>query len=163
MAPSEGLAGGVAFEQALGRLTRVVTRAAEGDAKWLGRVRRSLVALLGFLDDEPGCARLLFAGERAFECERRVQSVLLGILEDRPESAVTVGEGLPSPRLIGELVLGGVFTVIRTSLLEGDEGLLVELAPSLLVFIVTPYLGQALASADLQVADVARERGRVVL
>ena len=38
-----------------------------------------------------------------------------------------------------ELIVGGVFSVIRTSMLEGDGGKLVELAPSLMAFIVVPY------------------------
>ena len=50
----------------------------------------------------------------------------------------------------GELVVGGVFSVIRTSMLEGDRGKLVELAPSLMAFIVAPYLGQAAAQAELE-------------
>ena len=52
--------------------------------------------------------------------------------------------------LTGELVVGGVFSVIRTSMLEGDGGKLVELAPSLMAFIVAPYLGQAAAQAELE-------------
>jgi hypothetical protein len=43
-----------------------------------------------------------------------------------------------------------VLSVIRTSLLEGRDGKLVELAPSLMAFIVVPYLGQAAAKAELE-------------
>jgi DNA-binding MarR family transcriptional regulator len=46
--------------------------------------------------------------------------------------------------------VGGVFSVIRTSLLEGDGAKLVELAPSLMGFIVAPYLGQAAARLELE-------------
>jgi hypothetical protein len=144
-----------AFEEGLARLSEQVALVAAVERTWLGRVRRSLVALLGFIDDEPGYGRLLFAGESlpgafAFECERHVQSVLVSLLEDLHEGAEVVGDGLPSsPELIGELVVGGVFSVIRTNMLEGDGGPFVELAPSLTAFVVTPYLGQAAAGADL--------------
>jgi hypothetical protein len=143
-----------AFEEGLRRLAGVVAEATALEDNWVGRVRRGLVALLGFIDDESGYGRLLFAREGlapadVFACERRAQDLLLELLEDRPQHIRAVGEGLLAPRLTGELVVGGVFAAIRTHLLEGDAGSLVELAPSLLAFVVTPYLGQAIASADL--------------
>ena len=55
-----------------------------------------------------------------------------------------------SATLSGDLVVGGVLSVVRTSMLEGDAGKLVELAPSLMAFIVAPYLGRAAAQAELE-------------
>ena len=43
------------------------------------------------------------------------------------------------PALTGELVVGGVFSVIRTNMLENDGSKLVELAPSLMTFIAVQY------------------------
>ena len=70
------------------------------------------------------------------------------------------GSPLLPAALTGELVVGGVFSVIRTSMLEDDGGKLVELAPSLMAFIVAPYLGQAAAQAELEgrPAGAARRR-----
>jgi AcrR family transcriptional regulator len=150
-----------AFEHALGRLSRTVAEATASERAWLERVRAGLVAMLGFFDDEPGWARLLVLETPlnamvTLECRQRLHDLLAGLLAREGE----VGEGRGSSRasgspallatLGGELVVGGVFSVIRTSMLEGDGGKLVELAPSLMAFIVAPYLGQAAAQAELE-------------
>lgn len=150
-----------AFEQALGRLSRTVAEATARERTWLERVRSGLVAILGFFDDEPGWARLLVLETPlnavvTLECRQRLHDLLAGLLAREGE----VGQGRGgsraggSPMLLatlgGELVVGGVFSVIRTSMLEGDGGKLVELAPSLMAFIVAPYLGQAAAQAELE-------------
>ena len=59
------------------------------------------------------------------------------------------------PELTGEFVVGGVFSVIRSRVSESDGESLVELAPSLMSFIATPYLGQAAASAELAGSSAA--------
>jgi hypothetical protein len=139
-----------------------VAEATARDQAWLERVRAGMVALLGFFDDEPKWARLLVAeppvsGAVALECRQRLHSVLAGLLETNGDVRVTEGHTdcpahgaarLPSA-LAGELVLGGVLSVIRTSIREGDESKLVELAPSLMAFIVAPYLGEAAARGEL--------------
>jgi AcrR family transcriptional regulator len=151
-----------AFEEGLDRLLRTVARAAGGQVGWLERVRSGLVAMLGFLDDEPRWARLLLLdtplnGAAAFECRQQLQRVLADLLQ-RPgqvgrDSGVSRTAGPPVlwATLSGELLVGGVLSVIRTSMLEqGDRGKLVELAPTLMAFIVAPHLGQAAAQAELQ-------------
>ena len=143
-----------AFEQGLAWLCEVVEEAAGRDERWLDRVRAGLLALLGFLDDAPEWGRLLVleasaVGTASFECGQRVRGVLAGLLNDRSPRAVARGQLTPSPDLTAELVLGGVFSVIRVRMSdpEGDGGPLVELAPRLMSFIAVAYLGQAGASA----------------
>ena len=152
-----------AFEEGLERLSETVGEAAGREERWLGRVRAGVVALLGFLDDEPGWGRLLIleapaAGAAGLECGRRVQGVLGGLLSEGRGEAIAGGEPMPSPALSAELVLGGVFSVIRARMLDGDGGRLVELAPSLLGFIVTSYLGPGAASAELAGRPAAAEQ-----
>jgi hypothetical protein len=117
--------------------------------------------MLGFFDDEPSWARLLvletpLSTALTFECRQRLHELLAGLLERGPDFADSRGDGRTggSPMLLatltGELVVGGVFSVIRTSLLDDDGAKLVELAPSLMAFIVAPYLGQAAAQAELE-------------
>lgn len=165
-----------AYEQGLRRLSQTVAQAVSRKADWLERVRAGLVAMLGFFDDEPAWARVLvleapFGAALALECRQRLHHVLASLIEggsgedrvttvagaDRPavagadRLAVAGADRSPllSPALTGELVVGGVFSVIRTSMLESDEGGLVQLAPQLMSFIVGPYLGQAAAGAEL--------------
>ena len=62
-----------------------------------------------------------------------------------------------------ELVVGGVFSVIRARMIDGAGGPLTELAPSLMSMIVLPYLGREAAAAELARTRAAlrleRERG----
>ena len=150
-----------AFEQGLNRLSQTVVDAAAREQAWLERVRAGLVAMLGFFDDEPAWARLLaletvLTGAVAFECRQWLHELLAGLLERRGDvrdhRAASRAPGSPVllETLTGELVVGGVFSVIRTSMVEQDGGKLVELAPSLMAFIVAPYLGQAAARAELE-------------
>ncbi len=171
-----------AFEEGLARLSHAVAEASQREQAWLGRLRSGLVALLGFLDDEPGWGRLLLleapaAGAAAVRCEQRVLGVLTQLLEEgSPQASVELA---PSPQLTAELVAGGAFAVIRARVRArvGEEddvsrgaqfpasgsrrsGMqargraassesLVELAPSLMSFMVRPYLGEAVARAEL--------------
>jgi len=142
--------------------------------RWVERVRAGLVALLGFFDDEPGWGRLLLDGAPAgleLECRRRAQGVLGELLAGagdgpgepgqgepgrsepgqvgEPEHIEESGRGDAGRELVGELVLGGVFSVIRARMLAADGGPLVELAPSLMSFIVAAYLARGGASEEL--------------
>ncbi len=150
-----------AFEEGLSRLSRAVGSAAAREQAWLERVRSGLVAMLGFFDDESCWARLLvletpLGGAVTFECRQRLHEVLAGLLErsadigDHRGVRSTAGSPLLLATLTGELIVGGVFSVIRASMLERSGGKLVELAPSLMAFIVAPYLGQAAAQAELE-------------
>jgi hypothetical protein len=145
-----------AFEKALARLSETVGGAAGRQRSWLSRVRAGVVALLGFFDDEPEHGRLLIAADglddgSGFVCERRVLGVLSGLLDDGAPQAL--GEITADPQLTSDLISGGLFAVVRTCVLEAEEGHarpLVELAPEMMAFIVGPYLGQAAARVELE-------------
>lgn len=137
-----------AVDVGLERLSQTVRRAASGGSGWLGRVRTGLVALLGFLDDGPGWGRLLVSDMRATGAvsrarQQRVANVLTCLLDSRRRDGVSIaGAPTAAVALRTELVVGGVFAVIRTSMLEGDGAPLVELAPSLMSFIEVQYGGR---------------------
>ena len=140
------------FEDGLARLSETVEAAAGRELRWLDRLRAGLVALLGYLDDEPGWGRLLLfhapgEGAVAFRCEQRVLGLLTVLLDDGSPQAIA--ELACEPQLTGELVVGGVFSALRTRMLEASGDPLVQLAPSLMSFIVKLYRGQAAASAEL--------------
>jgi hypothetical protein len=64
-----------------------------------------------------------------------------------------------SPALMAELIAGGVFSVIRARILEGNghDTPLVELAPSFVAFILAPYIGQTVTRAELAGHSAAAE------
>lgn len=142
------------FEEGLRRLSLTVDQAAAGEREtWLDRVRAGLVAFLGFLDDEPTWGRLLIFelpvsdASLRLECAARVLGVLTALLDDGSPAAI--GEFMPDPQLTSELVIGGAVSVVRTQMREEDDRPLVELAPTLMSFIVRPYLGHAAARDEL--------------
>jgi AcrR family transcriptional regulator len=130
-----------AYEQGLVRLSRAIAQAAEREQSRLGRVRAGLVAMLGFFDDEPAWARLLVLETRASTHARRQQlhELLARLLEQGGDTHIPGDSPMPRSALTGELVAGGVFSVIRTSMLEDEGGRFVELAPSLVAFIAVQY------------------------
>jgi hypothetical protein len=145
------------FEDGLRQLAETVGEAARRERSWLSRVRAGLVAFLAFFDDQPGLGRMLVRGAAvaqeplALHCRARLLGVLSGLLDDGTPQAL--GELTREPQLTGELISGGVVSVVRGCLLEGEEGHprpLVELAPQLMAFIVGPYLGQAAARVELE-------------
>ncbi len=141
-----------AFEEGLHRLSEAVQEAAGHEGYWLERVRAGLVALLGFLEDEPEWGRLLVLQApldcaAALRCQQRLFGVLTVLVTDG--SPGETAESVPELGLMAELVIGGVFSVIRTRMLEVSDGSFVELAPSLMAFIVGPYLGRTVADAEL--------------
>jgi hypothetical protein len=152
-----------AFEEALENLAETVGRAADRERSWLARLRAGVVALLGFFDDEPQRGRLLLRDVAptdqalGLRFEQRLLGVLAGLFEDAPARSEVPGTCSP---LLHELITGGVFGVIRASVLEGEGVPLVELAPSLMAFIVAPYLGQAAASAELAGSPAPSEEER---
>ena len=112
------------------------------------------MAFLGFLDDEPAWGRLLILhtrgadGALGLRCQQRVSGVLTALLDAAAPRAC--GELMREPTLTSELVVGGAVSVIRGQMLKGDGTVLVGLAPSLMSFMVRPYLGQVAATAELE-------------
>jgi AcrR family transcriptional regulator len=147
-----------AFDEAIAHASECVSDAYETQAHWRERIRVSLAALLQFLDDQPAMGRLLVvevlgAGPRALErrariLERVVAAVDLGRAEAKPGKE-------PAP-LAAEGVVGAVFSVIHTRMLDERSGPLLELTGALMGMIVLPYLG--VAAAQKEVARPAPER-----
>jgi DNA-binding MarR family transcriptional regulator len=147
----------VGLEEGLERLSRVVLDAAGGGECWLERIGAGVVALLGFLDDEPLWAGVLvleqlfeeaFEGALASECVRRVHGALGVVLEEGRGEVIVGADINPPTALIAELVTLGGLSLIRMSMLRQPNTPLVDLAPLLMSSIVVPYLGPGAAKAD---------------
>jgi len=150
------------YEQGLDRLSHTVTAATGCADGWLERVRCGLVAMLGFFDDQPSWARMLLLqtfpdGTLVLECRQQLKDVLARLLGGDHEAGTPVDSTMLPPTLTGELIIGGVFTVIGTSVRgEGDGGRLVELAPSLMAFIAVQYGRPDLAGWCARTDELAR-------
>jgi AcrR family transcriptional regulator/DNA-binding MarR family transcriptional regulator len=140
-----------AFDHAVDELAAVVLPAWEAESEWAAGIRAGLGALLEFLDGEPALRRLVFvealgAGPRVLERRARVLGVLEGAV-DQGRAGVKAGRVLPA--LTGEGVVGAVFGVVHTRLLERRPESLTGLLNALMATIVLPYRGSAAAAREL--------------
>ncbi len=147
-----------ALERALALARERVLEACEGQRSWRERIRMSLVALLGFLEDEPRLGRVLVCesaagGPRVLARRAEaIESIAHLVDEGRGESKAAAGL---SP-LTAEGVVGGALAVIQARLLAQSPSVsgsrarvLLELANPLMSTIVLPYLGPAAARREL--------------
>ena len=122
---------------------------------WLARVRAGLVALLGFLEDEPQLGRLLVGhgrpvGTAGLEGERRAMAMLAALLAGARLAGRRAHRD--TSRIGGlheELVVGGLMAAIATRMRDRGGERLVELAPSLTAFAATSYLSYACVREEL--------------
>jgi len=131
-----------------------VSRAAQEEEQWLEQFRAGLLALLTFLDGEPEWTRRVvlevpFEGAFAVESTRLVSAALSEVLREGRRELIVGAQLNPPPELIAELVITAVYSAIRTRVLKGESGPLMELAPSLMEVVIVPYLGRGAAKADL--------------
>ena len=143
------------FDDALGRVAELVVGAYESERKaaWAEKVRAGLMALLVFLDGEPGVCSLLVAdalaaGPRVLERRGRVLEGLGVAIQEGGARSHSGGREIPG--LTGEGVVGAVFSVIHTRVLAKRPGSLMELLSPLMGMIVLPYLGPAAARRELE-------------
>jgi len=152
-----------AFEQALEFAAKRVLPAYESESSWRERIRAALSALLVFLDEEPVVGKLLVVealsgGPKTLARRSQVIArITSAIDEGRTEAKAPVA----APPLTAEGIVGGVFTVVHSRLVEkgrtqrahtqrarGGEPL-IELLNPLMSMIVLPYLGSAAARREL--------------
>ncbi len=141
-----------ALDQAIERASAAVLPAYDPAQRWPARIRSALVALLGFMEEEPAMARLcvvesLGAGPRALERRARVVAELIAAVDEGRE---VVRAGKQPPPLTAEGVVGAVLAILHTRLLEAGNEPLSRLTGPLMGAIVLPYLGQPAAERELQ-------------
>jgi hypothetical protein len=124
------------------------------------------VGVLEFLDAEPRWGRSLILeldDGGVAECTRRVHRALSEVLREGRGEVIVGADLAPPTELIAELVTLAVLSIIRAHLLRGRCTPLVKLAPGLMTFIVTPYLGGGAAKADLMGNPAVESGSRAVV
>lgn len=150
-----------AFEHAVAQARLLAGEAYDREGgDWREGLRAALSRMLRLMDEEPALARLcvveaLAAGGTVLA--RRAE--LLAEISRALDKGRALTERQP-PHVTAEAIVGGLFAVIHTRLLdEGDEPLTDLLGP-LMSMVVLPYLGARAASRELArpATEVARER-----
>lgn len=152
-----------ALDEAIGRASEYLSEVYDPAAKWRERVHAGLVALLEFIEDEPGMGRLcvvetLGGGPKVLERRRQLLGQLTTVID---EGRAEARAGATLPPLTAEGVVGGVLSVLHARLIDRRRrGSLLELAGPLMGMIVLPYLGPATAQRESQRPAVKRRARR---
>jgi AcrR family transcriptional regulator len=152
-----------AFDDAVSRVREVILAGSGTEESWRGQTRAGLLALLLFLDREPGVRSLLIvdavkAGPRVQERRMRILAELSRVLH-ATGSAARPGSELPG--LTGEGVVGAVLGVVHTRLLSNPRASMLELLNPLMGVIVLPYLGPAVARRELECSPPELPHSRI--
>jgi AcrR family transcriptional regulator len=155
-----------AFDQALAQARLLVKEAHDAEGGWREGIRSGLGRLLLFMDEEPGLAKLcvveaLGAGERVLE---RRAAVLDELAAKVDQGRFVMNGTRKPPEVTAEGLVGAVFAVIHTRLLEGSGEPLTNLLGPLMSMLVLPYLGARAAARELSrpELEIHRERRRPV-
>jgi AcrR family transcriptional regulator len=145
-----------AFDQAVDQLAGLVLDAYRAESGWRDGVRAGLLALLRFMDDEPGLAKLcvveaLGAGPRVLEHRAEILRQLKQVVDEgRTSAGARVSRATEeSPDVTAEGVIGAVFAVLHTRLLVRSREPFTDLLGPLMSMIVLPYFGPRAASQEL--------------
>jgi AcrR family transcriptional regulator/DNA-binding MarR family transcriptional regulator len=139
------------FDHAVSLARQRARLAYQAEHAWADRVRAGLLALLDFFDDEPelACVCLVhsFAGGPELLARRRqLLCELTQIVDGGLEVRTTTGEISP---LTAEGVLGAVFSVLHTRIVQADQERLSTQLNPLMGIVVLPYLGARGAKREL--------------
>jgi AcrR family transcriptional regulator len=131
------------------------------ESSWRDGTRSAMFELLRFMDDEPLLARVcvvhaLAAGPRVL---RRRAEVLASLRDFIVRGSGPAKAGADAPSMVAEGVLGGVFAVLHTRMIEGGAEPFVDLLGALMSIVVLPYLGPRAASAERARSAPARATG----
>jgi AcrR family transcriptional regulator len=140
-----------AVEDELARVWKSIAPTYEMPAPWRERMRGTLTALLESFDEEPVTARFLVvetlaAGAAALQVRERVMSAIIDAVRQGEEQQA---KGAPRTPLAADAIVGAVFSVLHSRMVQADPGPMVELVNPLMSTIVLPYLGPAAARREL--------------
>lgn len=136
-------------EQLLARVDEAY-QAADG---LVAKVRDSLGAFLSFIAEEPAIAdmcivEVMAAGSAAIERRNRTMDAFTTMIEQA--AAAELPKSRLPPALTPEALVGGIYEVVYSRVLQGRGGELPGLLPDLLFFVLLPYVGQETATSVLK-------------
>jgi AcrR family transcriptional regulator len=140
-----------ALEVSVLQVGRAVREAYERQGAWREGIRAGLAELLVFFDEEPALARLclveaLGAGPRVLARRAELLEELAEVVDRGRFVTNSVRE---PPGVAAEGVVGAVFAVLHTRVLEGGGEPFTNLLGALMNLVVLPYLGARAASREL--------------
>jgi AcrR family transcriptional regulator len=142
-----------AYDEVTKQLLTQVYAAYEGSDGLVAKVRDSLGAFLNFVADEPAFAdmcivEVMAAGSTAIERRNRTMAAFAEMI-GQAAAAELPKTKLP-PALTAETLVGGIYEVVYSRVLQGRGEELPALLPDLLFSVLLPYVGRETASSLLK-------------
>jgi AcrR family transcriptional regulator len=142
-----------AYDEASKQLLTQVYSAYDAADGMVARVRDSLSTFLSFIAEEPAFAdmcivEVMAAGPTAIERRNRTMAAFSEMIE-KAAAAELPASKLP-PALTAETLVGGIYEVVYSRVLNGRGEELPSLLPDLLFSVLLPYVGQETATSLLQ-------------
>jgi AcrR family transcriptional regulator len=142
-----------AFDEVSKQLLTRVYAAYEGADGLVAKVRESLAAFLSFIADEPTFAdmcivEVMAAGSTAIERRNRTMAAFAQLIEQA--AAAELPKSKLPPALTAETLVGGIYEVVYSRVLQGRGDELPALLPDLLFSVLLPYVGRETAGSLLK-------------
>jgi AcrR family transcriptional regulator len=142
-----------AFDEVSKQLLTRVYAAYEGADGLVAKVRESLAAFLSFIADEPTFAdmcivEVMAAGSNAIERRNRTMAAFAQLIEQA--AAAELPKSKLPPALTAETLVGGIYEVVYSRVLQGRGDELPALLPDLLFSVLLPYVGRETAGSLLK-------------
>jgi AcrR family transcriptional regulator len=141
-----------ALDAVSGQLLERVKSASAANDSFAGGVRDCLAAFLGFLSDDPRYADMLIvetlaAGPAAIQRRNELMHAFADMVR---AGAETLPDGRRPPALTAETIVGGIYEVVYTRVLQGKLNELAGLLPDLAYSMMQPYLGHDKAKREAE-------------
>jgi AcrR family transcriptional regulator len=134
-----------AYEEAIERIRKEVVEACakQDQAEWSSRMLGGIKALLDLLARDPALASIslvegLRAGRGVYD---RYQAAVESFVPYLRKGAPRTPDGELVPAATDEAVVGGIASLLGRRVLAGEAEQIDKLAPDVLEFALTPYLG----------------------
>jgi AcrR family transcriptional regulator len=142
-----------AYDEVTKQLLERVYGAYEAADGLVAKTRDSLDAFLGFVSEEPAFAdmcivEVMAAGSVAIERRNRTMHAFTTLIEQA--AAAELPKSKLPPSLTAETLVGGIYEVVYSRVLQGRGEELPALLPDLLFSVLLPYVGQETATSLLE-------------
>ena len=139
------------LDQTLSEAGLLARRAYESESSWRDGIRSALAQLLAFMQGDPRVSLLflvesLAAGGRVSQRRTQVLQRLASVID---EGRHTTSVNHQPPQLTAEAVVGGVFALLHTRVIQERKEPLTDLLGPLMSIITLPYLGPTAAGQEL--------------
>jgi AcrR family transcriptional regulator len=141
-----------AYDAVVAQVVATVQEAFAANTTFEDRVRECLGAFLGFVASEPAFAdmcivEVMVAGPRAVERRNLAMRAFVALIE---QGAKEIKGAHKPPPLAAETIVGGIYEVVYSRILQGEGAQLPALLPDLAYSLLVPFVGPEAAGKTRQ-------------